>query len=172
MGPIEIVFMVMVALFGAVGIVRGYARELGITTMLLLALWVLKFVDTEFSDRVNKLLALLVDGSAITQVTAKALIFCGFLIVIVFISYQGITLSFPGQGKSLVFSLGSGLLNGYLFAGSLWYYLGTANWPFLEVSPPYSDFYQFAWQILPPKILPWPYLIGLAVFMLIMRVVK
>lgn len=172
MGPIEIVFIVMIALFGAVGIVRGYARELGITTMLLLALWVLKFVDTEFPEQLNKLLTFLVDGSATMQITAKALIFCGFLIIIIFISYQGITLSFPGKGKSLVFSLGSGLLNGYLFAGSLWYYLGNADWPFLEVNQPYSNFYQFAWQILPPKILPWPYLIGLAVFMLIMRVVK
>ena len=72
----------MIALFGAVGIVRDYARELGITTMLLLALWVLKFVDAEFPEQLNKLLALLVNGSAITQITAKALIVCGVLIII------------------------------------------------------------------------------------------
>jgi hypothetical protein len=114
----------------------------------------------------------LVGESATRQATAKGLLFSAFLIVIIFISYHGETLSFPAKGKSHAFSLGSGLLNGYLFAGSVWYYLATAGWPLLEVSTDYSAFYTFAWQLLPPAILGWPYLIGLAVFMLIVRVLK
>ncbi len=172
MGPIELVFLVMIALFGVVGIVRGYARELGITTMLLIGLWVLVFIDQQFHVQLDKLLVALAGDSPVTQATVKALIFCAFLIGIIFISYQGETLSFPGKGANHVFSLGAGLLNGYLFAGSLWFYLGDANWPFLDISQDYSQFYDLAWKVLPPNVLTWPYLIGLAVFMLIMRVLK
>ena len=172
MGPIELVFLVMIALFGIVGIVRGYARELGVTTMLLIGLWVLVFIDTELHIQFDRLLTMLVGDNTATQVTAKALIFCAFLTIIIFISYQGETLSFPGRGANHVFSLGAGLLNGYLYAGSLWYYLGNADWPFLDISQPYSQFYDLAWKVLPPNVLPWPYLIGLAAFMLIMRVLK
>ena len=45
MGPIEIVFLLLVAVFIVIGIVRGYARELGVTTMLLIALFVLEFLS-------------------------------------------------------------------------------------------------------------------------------
>ena len=172
MGPIELVFLVMIALFGIVGVVRGYARELGVTTMLLIGLLVLVFIDKEFHAGLVRFLAALVGDSTMTQATTKALIFCVFLTIIIFISYQGETLSFPGRGANHVFGLGAGLLNGYLYAGSLWYYLGNANWPLLNISEPYSQFYQLAWNVLPPNILPWPYLIGLAAFMLIMRVLK
>jgi len=45
MGPVELVFGLLVVIFAAIGVVRGYARELGITTMLLLALFVIEFTD-------------------------------------------------------------------------------------------------------------------------------
>lgn len=172
MGPIEILFLVLMAVFGVVGVVRGYAQELGVTTMLLLALFILQFIGTEVAKPFDSLLAFVAGPGTAEIGTVRAFVFSGFLILIAFISYQGQTLSFPGRGESVALSLTSGLLNGYLFAGSLWYYLGSANWPYLNVNTNFSDFYKFAWNLLPPKILPWPYLIGLAVFMLIMRVWK
>ena len=45
MGPIEFVFLTLFLIFGIIGVMRGYGRELGVTTMLLLALFVLEFID-------------------------------------------------------------------------------------------------------------------------------
>ncbi len=44
MTPVGIVFLVVMLLFGVIGIVRGVAKELGVTTMLLLALMVLEIM--------------------------------------------------------------------------------------------------------------------------------
>ena len=174
MGPIELVFIVMVGLFGVVGIVRGHTRELGVTIMILLALWVLGFIDKEMPEPLGRLLNLLVGPNEATQRVTKGILFGVFLTGVVFISYQGETLSFHGKGKNNVFGACSGLLNGYLFAGSLWYYLAEAGWPLrvFEISVNYTQFYRMAWDLLPPNVLTWPYLIGLAAFMLIMRIVK
>jgi hypothetical protein len=46
MGPVEGVFLAIIAMFGAIGVVRGWQQELGVTTMLLLALFVISFIFT------------------------------------------------------------------------------------------------------------------------------
>jgi hypothetical protein len=172
MGPIEAVFLTMFIIFGVVGVVRGYARELGVTTMLLIALFVLEIIDERYINLFNQVLAR-VGVPATSQSEVKTAIFCGFLILIAFISYQGETLTFPGKGKSNPFSLGTGLWNGYLFAGSLWYYMDKAGWPWLRVDTQhFTDFYRLVVKLLPPAIFRWEYLIALAVFMLIMRIWK
>ena len=171
MGPIEIVFLVIIVMFGVIGVVRGFNRELGVTLMLLVGLLVLVLLETEFNEQFKTLLAAIAPSAA-DQAIAKAAIFCGFLTILTFISYQGITLSFAGAGQSNVFGLGAGLLNGYLYAGSLWYYLDRAGWPLLPFDKNYSDFYNFALELLPPAVFKWPYLIALVVIMLIMRVWK
>ncbi len=171
MGPIEAVFLAMFIIFGVIGVVRGYARELGVTTMLLIALFVTEIIDERFATQFYSLLGKL-DVPAASQNEIKTLIFIVFLILLTFITYQGETLTFPGKGKSNVYSLGAGLLNGYLFAGSLWYYLDKAGWPLFRVQAPFTAFYDLAVKLLPPAIFRWEYLIALAVFMLIIRVVK
>lgn len=172
MGPIEIVFLAIFALFGGVGLVRTYQRELGVTTMLFITLFVLEFASERYEEQLKSALSLLVGTSPAAQADLTAGLFCVFLLVMTFVSYQGITLNFPGSGKNTFFSLGAGLLNGYLVAGSLWYYLDKVQWLFLNVQPPYSQFYQIVVKYLPPAIFTWQYLIGLAVFMLIVRIWK
>jgi hypothetical protein len=172
MGPVEIVFLVVIALFGAIGVVRGWQRELGVTTMLLLTLFVIEFVlTTPLGARVETLLSGLgVDEAQI--VTLQSLVAVGLLLLVTFISYQGLGLVYPGSGKNNFLSLLIGLLNGYLFAGSTWYYLARANWPLTNVTEPFSAFYDFFSQILPPAIFPWQFFILLAVAMLIIRVIR
>ena len=54
MGPIELLFLVVIGLFGAIGVVRGYQRELGVTTMLLLTLFVIEFfMALRLGDRIT-----------------------------------------------------------------------------------------------------------------------
>ncbi|MFZ2360393.1 MAG: hypothetical protein WA040_13710 [Anaerolineae bacterium] len=172
MGPVEVVFLVVIAIFGAIGVVRGWQRELGVTTMLLLALFVVEFVlTTPVGARVESFLsdANVTDAQIIALQSMAAV---GLLLLVTFISYQGLGLVYPGSGKNNFLSLMIGLVNGYLFAGSIWYYLARANWPLVNVVPDFSSFYKFFVQILPPEIFGWQFFILLAVGMLIIRVIR
>lgn len=172
MGPIEIVFLVCWMLFGIIGLIRGVWRELGATTMLLIVLLILQMLAFgPFADQWEKAIGMVVGSSASTK-TVSALLACGAMLLVAFISYQGETLTFPGKGSNWFFSLGTGLLNGYLLAGSIWYYLNAAGWPGGLIHTPYTQFYQTIVKLLPPAVLPWQLLIFLVVFMMIMRVLK
>lgn len=172
MGPVEVVFLVVIAIFGAVGVVRGYQRELGVTTMLLITLFILEFLATgPFGEQINDFLL----NTGMTEqnvATFWAFVAIGALLLVTFISYQGLGLVYPGSGKNTFVSLLVGLINGYLFAGSIWYYLSEANYPLADVVPDYSAFYDFFVQILPPAIFGWEFFILLAVTMMIIRVIK
>jgi len=172
MGPVEVVFLILIGLFGAIGVVRGWQRELGVTTMLLITLFVIEFVlTTSVGQRIESFLT----GAGVSQeqlLVIESMAAVGLLLLVTFISYQGLGLVYPGSSKNSFLSLLIGLLNGYLFAGSLWYYLARANWPLANVVPDYSQFYDFFVQILPPAIFGWQFFILLAVAMLILRVVR
>lgn len=172
MGPIEILFLVVIGLFGAIGVVRGYQRELGVTTMLLLALFVIEFFTaTSLGNRIaSGLTSLGVSESQLN--TLIDLTACLVLVIVTFISYQGLGLVYPGSGANPFLSLLIGLLNGYLFAGSIWWYLQAAGWPFAKVTEPFSPLYDFLVQFLPPEIFGWQFFILIAVAMLIIRVAK
>jgi hypothetical protein len=172
MGPVEIVFLVVIGLFAAIGVVRGWQRELGVTTMLLITLFVITFTfSTAVGDRITS--ALSSAGVSQGQVaTFQSLFAVGLLLLVTFISYQGLGLVYPGTGKNNFLSLLIGLVNGYLLAGSIWYYLARADWPLSKVEPPFSAFYDFFVQILPPEIFGWQFFILLAVAMLIIRVIR
>lgn len=172
MGPIELVFLAIVAVFAIVGVIRGYGRELGVTTMLLITLFALEFIDERYRAMFGRVVGIFVGADPVAQSTGRAMVYCVALLVVAFISYEGETLSFPGKRGMILFDLGSGLLNGYLFAGSVWYYLHSANWPILHPTGGFTAFYQLAVRFLPPAIFAWPYLIGLAVILMIARVWK
>lgn len=172
MGPVEVVFLIVIGIFGAIGVVRGYQRELGVTTMLLIALFVIEFLtDSSFGTRIDSFLK---DAGMSQQGLTSfwSLMAVGLLSLVTFISYQGLGLIYPGSGKNGFVSLLVGLINGYLFAGSIWYYLAEADWPLTNVVPDYTAFYDFFVQVLPPAIFGWQFFILLAVAMMLIRVVK
>lgn len=173
MGPIEWVFIVVIVLWGFIGLVRGYQRELGVTTMLLITLFVLQFLfESQLSVRVDELL-LSIGVAESNLVVIQGLLAVTALVIVMFISYQGVILLYPGSGTSPFLSFLIGLLNGYLFAGSIWYYLDRAGWPVVDrVIPDYTPFYDFFVQLLPPAIFGWQFFILLAVAMLIFRVLR
>jgi hypothetical protein len=170
MGPIEILFLTVMVIFGVIGIVRGYQRELGVTTMLMVALSIILLSQTFLEPRLEK--ALGVDGNSADVKTTQAMIYSLILIVITFIAYQGETLVFPGGSPNAILGLLVGLLNGYLFAGTLWYYWDRAGWPLGLVTQPYTQFYSAMLKILPPAILPWWFFVSVLILMLILRVIR
>lgn len=170
MGPIEIVFLVLLMVFGIIGVVRGFGRELGVTTMLLITLFVLELLDERYHDKLNQAIGVLVSSGAANA--TRAWIFVIILGVVAFMSYEGQTLSFAGNRGRVPLDLGAGLLNGYLLIGSIWYYLHVANWPLLSVMQTYTPFYNVMVRLLPPAIFSWIYFVGLVVLLLIARVWK
>jgi hypothetical protein len=172
MGPVDIFFLILVAIWGAIGIVRGYHKELGVTLLLLIGLFVLLFFDAQFSEQVDAILEFIAGPDPAKQTAVQALFSCGFLIFIAFIAYQGEIFRYPGTTSNSFLSWLVGLLNGYLFAGSIWYYLAQAQWPLNLVQPCYSELYNAIFGILPPAIFKWQYLIILIVIMIILRVIK
>jgi hypothetical protein len=169
-GPVEIIFLILLGVWAMIGVVRGYPRELGVTTMLLIGLFVLELLNERYQTVVENALNVITGQPAIGA--ARAWIYVILLLVLTFISYQGQTLVFPGKAGRTFFDIGTGILNGYLLWGSIWYYLQQAGWPGLPISPPFTEAYQMMVRILPPAVFSWPYFIGLAVILLIARVWK
>lgn len=170
MGPIEFFFLTLIVLMGIVGLARRSNRELGVTTLLLLTLFVITFVETEVNEQVMALASRIgISENEFTE--AFDLVAVALLLFVGFISYQGETLVFPGSGSGAL-GLVLGLINGYLLFGSVWHYLAQAGYPFVEVVPDFSPVYELLVPLLPPAILSWPYFVFLAVAMLILRVLK
>jgi hypothetical protein len=171
MGPVEIVFVAVWMLFGVIGLVRGVWKELGVTVMLFIALLFLQVVAGPLSTYWVAFLGIF-SSDPTTQKVISSMIAVGIMLIVAFISYQGEVLTYPGKGDNWFFSLGTGLLNGWLLAGSVWYYFDKAGWPGGFVNPPFSQYYNTMVKLLPPAVLPWQVLILLVVFMMILRVLK
>jgi hypothetical protein len=170
LGPIEIIFLILLMVFGIIGIVRGYGRELGVTTILLLVLFVLELLDERYRELLNRAVGVFVAEPSANP--TRAWLYVIVLLVTAFMAYEGQTLNFPGNRGRIFFDLGTGLLNGYLLFGSVWYYLHQASWPALPVVQTYTPLYNALIRLMPPAIFSWPYFVGLVVLLLIARVWK
>ncbi|MBM4465627.1 MAG: hypothetical protein FJ014_08765 [Chloroflexi bacterium] len=182
MQPLEVLWGVLLITFALVGIVRGFLKELGVTTVLL----VLLFGLSRLEDRIPQVLtsAVATVGFAVPQAPDPKgqLIWASFyVLVIVFvtlISYHGETLAFQGRppegSMGILFGLVTGLLNGYLISGSLWYFLDKYEYPIKLIylfQEPLTDFAQSLVPLLPLTLLR-PFLPFLVVFMVIARVIR
>jgi len=172
---IEYVWFVIVALFGIVGVVRTYPRELGVTTMCVAALLLL----LQFGDKVLSLL----QGSFSEELAwlqsprFEAGLLIVIFLVVVFISYQGITLTFKGKPPrgpvSSTLGMIVGLLNGYVVGGTVWSYAHRYGYPFgLVDGERLSELARRIIEYLPPQLFePQPgYLLGLLLLLLILSV--
>jgi len=171
--PIEYFWIALALLFGIVGIVRTYPKELGVTTMCVAALLlllqfgerILTFLQNRFGE----------EFAVLMSPRFRAGFYIGLFLFIVYISYQGITLTFKGTppkgiGTTLLGFI-VGLLNGYFIVGTVWYYLHEYNYPFgmvdkSQLTPLARQLIQF----LPPYILRPTYLLALLLLLLILSV--
>ena len=181
MGALELLWFALIILFIFVGVVRGYPKELGTTTGIMVALLIL----TEWGDRLMAGLDSLVSGvmgaSLLIGPQAEiiqSLFFLGLFGAMVFLSYHGETLSFRGDPPrgplGVAMNALSGAANGYLIAGTLWYYLDRFDYPirFLGLfSPPLTNLAQALLPFLPVPILQ-PYLLLFIAFLIFVRVLR
>jgi hypothetical protein len=177
MGPIELFWAVIVTFFVIFGVIRGYGKELGVTLVILVALFIL----TQFGDRVvntvtpNVIYALGFEASPQDLDLLRLSILLLAFIGIVFAAYQGETLSFQGIPRpgveGFLLSAAVGLINGYLVAGTLWYYLDVYHYPLAWlVHLPLSPLAQSLLPFLPPQVLGAEVLTGLIALLVLLRV--
>jgi uncharacterized membrane protein required for colicin V production len=178
--PIEIVFFIVITIFGLVGMVRGFLRELGVTLPLIVLLWA-------YSSLGERLLGLMERGmttvgyspSETTGDLIRCLFFVATLIFVTFIAYQGETLAFGGSNppglQGWLTALLIGLVNGYLIAGTAWYYLNFYNYPIQTLGLIQSSLTPLAQTIvsyaLPLDVLR-PLLPFLVFFLIILRIIR
>lgn len=181
MGAIELIWLVMIVIFALAGMVRGYPRELGTTTSILVALLVLQEWGPEVFQGLESTWAGLT-GIAVAEGDRAHLLQASFYLALfvgmVFLSYHGETLAFRGEPPSgasgVLLNGANGAVNGYLIAGTVWYYLDLFDYPIRILglfSPPLSNFANSLLPFLPVPLLE-PYLLFLVAFLVLMRIFR
>ena len=127
---------VFVVLFAIIGAMRGWAKELLVMFSVILSMFIMTLLETFvpfFKDTIST-------GSPQTIFWLRT----GILTVLVFAGYQ--TPRIPRLAESGRFvrnmfqdgllGVFLGAVNGFLIAGTIWYYLDVAGYPFQFVSAP------------------------------------
>lgn len=156
---LPVVFGVFVVLFGVIGAMRGWAKELLVTSAVILGLFLNRILET-YIPPYRTALAAQPEG---TQFLIRSVL----LILLAFFGYQtpNIRALQPKVARErleeLLLGLLLGLLNGYLLIGSIWYYLDLAGYEITTlVSPPQGELAQQVTdlvQYMPPSLLPIPH---------------
>jgi hypothetical protein len=165
---VEFFWLTLIFVFGVIGAVRGPAKELGSTAVLMLSLFAL-WVGW---DQAGRLIVSLFNRGPLTELTVaqvKAIYYSCAILFVAFISYEGIVLQFPFKVKGLLktaFGFFVGLFNGYLVIGTVWDVTAHANYfqPTLTVvCGPFSEFHNTVIEYLPVSLMenfsPLPMLI-------------
>ena len=150
-------FWMLVVLFGIIGLMRGWAKELLVVFSVILAL-AFNALIRRYVPLVNSLPE---DSQALFWIRTI------ILVVLVFFGYQTVALPhFAGkavreklQDSLLGFVLGA--INGYLVIGTIWFYLNQANYPFPSIEAPNqtTEMGRAALaliQLMPPRLLGEP----------------
>ncbi len=158
---IVVLFGILISLFAIIGAVRGWAKELLVTSAIILALFIIQILETH----IRPYYTALVMQPPGTQFIIRA----GFLGLMAFFGYQTphIRALQPKlvreRLQDVLLGLALGALNGYLLFGSIWFFLHDLNYPttWIQMPPDGSVLYAQIFNIvayLPPAILPIPQL--------------
>jgi uncharacterized membrane protein required for colicin V production len=133
MVSLTFMFWLFVILFGVIGTMRGWAKELLVSFSLILALAFNKLLERYVMPLVTD-----VPMESIAVFWLRAII----VITLVFFGYQTVALPrFASkaareklQDSLLGFVLGA--LNGFMVVGALWFYMENAGYPFSYITAP------------------------------------
>lgn len=178
MGPVELIYLSIGVIITLIGLARGYVKELGSTLIILVAIFILTFFREQITSVLTSLGNTLSGGDTATATNELLLssVYSIVFAVIVFGAYAGRTLSFTGAptpppGGTLI-SIGIGMLNGYLIAGTLWYYQHTYNYPIGQLvtfNNELTETAQTLVEYLPPSLFENPvyWIVPVAVLLII-----
>jgi uncharacterized membrane protein required for colicin V production len=190
--PIEVLWIATFLLFGAIGLVRGFLKELGVTTAILVAIYIISEL-LEKRDITDKMMGRAIEAVPGTSdilaaddprsALLRCMLYLLIMLVMVFISYHGETLTFSGTppkgGTGTLYNLMVGLLNGYLVAGTIWYYLDKYDYPTQllglyqgDLRPLAQTLRSFLFLNVIPVSFQEPVLIFFILFLITMRVIR
>ncbi|HEC36320.1 MAG TPA: CvpA family protein, partial [Anaerolineae bacterium] len=165
MMSIQAVFWVFVGFFAVIGAMRGWAKETVAAAGIVLSLFAINLLGSTLENFFPE------TATPAQRFGIKTAIF----LAIVFFSYQGPTLAAAVSGGKLaararaklqdtLLGLVVGILNGYLVAGTVWFFLQEQGYPFpnmIQVPPGGWESIVMAQKYLPLIVLePWlPYLV-------------
>ncbi len=128
-------FFLLVTIFGVIGAMRGWAKEILVTFSVVLGI----FIITVLERYVTFISTGLAIPGSINQFWMRVII----VIVLVFFGYQ--TPNFPRLAggrfvreklQDVMLGLVLGMINGFLVVGTLWYFYAQANYPYPYITPP------------------------------------
>lgn len=158
MGPVEYLFLAIGLVIALIGLARGYHQELGNSIIFMFTIAALGFIGNNFQDRLVQV-GVQIFGVQNTD-AFLTIVYTATLIIVAFASYSGTTFVFGGRPKQGllggVISFVVGLFNGYLLAGSLWYYANTFGYPFVPVEGGLSETANALIRLLPQNLFPNP----------------
>lgn len=159
MVSLVVIFGMLILLFAVVGAMRGWAKELLVTSAIVLALFIIQILE----QHIRPYYTALVLQPPGTQFVIRGIL----LILLAFFGYQTphIRALQPKlvreRLQDVLLGIVMGALNGYLLFGSLWFYLHDLNYPtnLVQLPPEGTDLYDQISSIvryLPPTLLPIP----------------
>lgn len=176
MGPVELIFISIGLIVTLIGLARGYVKELGSTLIILVTLFILSFFQEQITGLLNAIgNALGNDGEDANNLLIST-VYSIVFIVIVFSAYAGRTFNFAGTPapppQGTLISLLIGMLNGYLIAGTLWYYQHHYDYPigqFVTFDNNLTDTAETLVNYLPPTLFDNPvyWIVPVAVLLII-----
>jgi uncharacterized membrane protein required for colicin V production len=158
MVSLTVVFWMYVILFGIIGGIRGWAKELMVSFSVILALT----FTTLLSNYIPFIRDVLAKDNQPLYFWLRTII----LGMLVFFGYQ--TPNFTRFATKMtreklqdaILGIVLGALNGYLIAGTIWFYMADAGYPFAQVvNAPTGEMAKLADAMLhymPPKLLGIP----------------
>ena len=173
---VEYFWFALIIMLGIIGAVRGLSKELGVTTLLALSLFVLKFVWSRFQSPINKLTENAPLGLSFEGI--QAIVFTVVILFVAFISYEGFVLTFPFKEQKGVlkgfFGFVGGLLNGYLVIGTIWDVVAKADYfkGSFVTTENLSKLHQVIVNYLPATHVNQYILLALGMILLILIVIK
>jgi len=176
--PVEYFWFALILMLGIIGAVRGLAKELGVTTLASLSLFVLKFAWEKLLPTEIKLAEDLPLGLTIEM--WHAIVFSAAIVFVAVISYTGVVLQFPfknfGRMGTGLFGFLGGLLNGYMVIGTVWDVVAHANYFSPKISAVATESltaaHQTIVQFLPVTLINQYILLALGMILLLAIVLK
>lgn len=155
------VFGIFVVLFAVVGAMRGWAKELLVTSSIVLALFIIQILERHVRPYYTALV--------MQPPTTQFLVRSSLLVLLAFFGYQTphIRALQPKLAREklqdVLLGLLMGALNGYLLFGSLWYYLDQMGYDntlliTMPADPGYQEQVADFVSYLPPSLIPIPHL--------------
>ena len=187
MGPLEILWAAVFIFFLFIGLVRGYAKELGATAVMFAALFLITYFLQHYLPAAVAA-ALRILNIEHPNERLEQQIYSNFysvlFIAILFSGYAGETFAFAGKVRrgteGLLLNLAVGALNGYLVAGTLWYFQDLYNYPVADLKSaggqpifltlPLTPVATTLVKYLPPYVIPSIFWGALVVLMLLLRI--